>query len=57
MPGESKLIKYNCPRCGILLFEYDKAAQAFFKMKCRNRHCGKIIPIWLDGGKEDKDKK
>jgi hypothetical protein len=54
---EKKLIFYNCPHCGTKLFEYDGSSEAFFKMKCRNRHCGKIIPIWLDGGHEDKKKK
>ena len=42
-------IKYRCPKCGTVIAEFDPQTRGFMRIKCRNRHCGKIVPIWLDG--------
>ena len=39
----------RCTKCGRIIARIDKRAMCYMEIKCQNRHCGYINPVWYDG--------
>lgn len=38
-----------CDKCGRIIARIDNRAMCYMEIKCQNRHCGYINPVWYDG--------
>ena len=38
----------RCTKCGRIIALIDKRAMCYMEIKCQNRHCGYINPVWYD---------
>lgn len=39
----------RCDKCGRMIGRIDRRSMVYEEIKCQNRHCGYINPVWYDG--------